>query len=259
MNSHQALAGGQPLSRYTLMLWQRSPRGRRLQALEERELRRVLPDLFGRHILQIGNWGSGQRLLASSDMLHRAVLGTVSGAQTLAQPEQLPILDRSVDAVLLPHTLEFSRSPHNVLREVSRVLTDRGRVVILGFNPYSAWGLRERLGLRYRAFPPGARFYSVGRLYDWLSLLDCEVLLTRRYGVGFPWAQPRDAGGPFSLRSILNPFMEGYLIVAKKRVVPMSLVGRLPRAQVRVLPVPVAPGAVRGSVAAASEGHNPTE
>src|SRR5579885_3212792 len=85
MSNPLARRGGQPLSRYTLMLWQRSRRGRRLLALEERELRRVLPDLFGRHILQIGNWGRGQRLLAAADMLHRAVLGTIGspGVQSL--------------------------------------------------------------------------------------------------------------------------------------------------------------------------------
>src|SRR5262245_63937343 len=102
--------GGAPLNRHTLELWLRSPRGRRLLALEERELKRVLPDLFGRHVLQIGSWGRGDSLLASSEMLHRAVLGTVADAgadaAALSEPERLPIQDKSVDAVLLPHCLE---------------------------------------------------------------------------------------------------------------------------------------------------------
>jgi SAM-dependent methyltransferase len=241
-----AVRGGQPFSRYTLTLWLRSPRGRRLLGLEERELRRVLPDLFGRHILQIGNWGHGQRLLSSSDMLHRAVLGTLSevDAQSLVEPERLPVLSKSVDAVLLPHTLEFSRLPHNVLRETSRILTDRGRLVILGFNPWSLWGLRQRLGLRYRAFPSGARFVSPSRLCDWLELLDFEVMQVRRFGTGFPWGAPRTVGEPIGLHSLLNPVMEGYLIMAKKRVIPMSLVARLPRAQVR----PLVGGAIGGAM-----------
>ncbi|MDB5974629.1 MAG: methyltransferase protein [Nevskia sp.] len=237
MPNQLAIRGGQPFSRYTLTLWLRSQRGRRLLALEERELRRVLPDLFGRHILQVGSWGRGQRLLASADMLHRAVLGTVGDldAHSLVEPERLPVQNQSVDAVLLPHTLEFSQMPHNVLRETSRILTDRGRLLILGFNPWSAWGLRQRLGLRYRAFPPGARFVNPGRLCDWLELLDFEVVLVRRFGIGFPWGAPRTLGEQTGLHSLLNPFMEGYLIMAKKRVIPMSLVGRLPRAQVRTL------------------------
>ena len=236
--------GGVPFNRHTLELWLRSPRGRRLLALEERELKRVLPDLFGRHVLQIGSWGRGDRLLEASEMLHRAVLGTVAdlGAQALAEPERLPIMEKSVDAVVLPHCLEFSRSPYPVLREVNRILSDRGRLIILGFSPWSAWAWRQWLGLRYRAFPPGARFVSVGRLSDWLELLDFEVCEVRRYGVGFPWTRPSSDGG----RRWLSAWSEGYLLVAKKRVIPMTLVGRVQRAAVRpILGGVTIPGAQR--------------
>lgn len=228
--------GGAPFNRHTLELWLRSPRGRRLLALEEREIKRVLPDLFGRHVLQVGSWGRGDRLLEGSEMLHRAVLGTVPdlGAQALAEPERLPVQEKSVDAVLLPHCLEFSRSPYPVLREVNRILSDRGRLIILGFSPWSAWAWRQWLGLRYRAFPPGARFVSVGRLGDWLELLDFEVCEVRRYGVGFPWTRPSsdEGGGPGRW---LAAWSEGYLLVAKKRVIPLRLVGRAQRAAVRPL------------------------
>src|SRR5258706_10526464 len=226
-----ARRGGAPFNRQTLELWLRSPRGRRLLALEERELKRVLPDLFGRHALQIGSWGRGDRLLESSEMLHRAVLGTVPdfGAQALAEPERLPIAERSVDAVVLPHCLEFSRSPYPVLREVNRILSERGRLVVLGFNPWSAWNGRQWLGLRYRAFPPGARFISVTQLSDWLDLLNFEVCEVRRYGVGFPWTRPSPDEGS-GLGRWLGAWAEAYLLVAKKRVIPMTLVGRAQRA-----------------------------
>jgi SAM-dependent methyltransferase len=231
-----ARRGGVPLTRHTLELWLRSPRGRRLLALEERELKRVLPDLFGRHVLQIGSWGRGDRLLQSSEMLHRAVIGTVpdAGAAALSDPERLPFAEKSVDAVLLPHCLEFSRSPYPVLREVNRILSDRGRLVILGFSPWSFWAWRQWLGLRYRAFPPGARFISLGRLGDWLELLDFEICEARRYGVGFPWTRPfsDETGG---LARFFRGWSESYLVVAKKRVIPMTLIGRPQRAAVRPL------------------------
>lgn len=236
MNLAGGRRGGAPFGRHALELWLRSPRGRRLLALEERELRRVLPDLFGRHVLQVGSWGRGEQLMASSEMLHRAVIGTVPdlGAQALAAPENLPIAERSVDAVVLPHTLEFSRSPYPVLREVNRVLNERGRLVILGFSPWSLWSLRQWLGLRYRAFPAGARFVGVGRLVDWLDLLDFEVCELRRYGVGFPWGRPASDPGD-GIGHWFRGFSEAYLLVAKKRTIPMTLVGRAPRAAVRPL------------------------
>jgi SAM-dependent methyltransferase len=236
MKLNERLQGGSPFSRHALELWLRSSRGRQLLALEERELKRVLPDLFGRHVLQIGSWARGERLLESSEMLHRAVLGTVQdfGAQALAQPERLPVLDKSVDAVLLPHALEFTHAPHPVLREVNRVLNDRGRLIILGFNPWSVWALRQRLGLRYRAFPAGARFLSVGRLCDWLELLDFEVMEVRRYGNGFPWVASA-SDHSHGLERWLAALLEGYMLVAKKRVLPVTLVGRTQRALVKSL------------------------
>jgi len=245
MSPARANLAGLPLTRHTLDLWLRSPRGRRLLGLEESEIRRVLPEIFGRHVLQVGSWGHDNQLVASAETLHKAVLGTVSGekASALIDPEHLPLLTKSVDAVLLPHTLEFARSPHNVLREVNRVLNDRGRLFVLGFSPWSSWALRGFVGLRYRAFPAGARFHSVGRLCDWLELLDFEVTEIRRFGIGFPWMAPRSAGGPWSLGALLAPLSEAYMVIARKRVLPMNFVGRKQRALVKSLVGGTAPAA----------------
>jgi SAM-dependent methyltransferase len=228
-------SGGRPFDRHIFELWLRSARGKRLFELEERELARTLPELFGRHLLQIGSWGRGTRLLSASQMLHSAVLGTVRGfdEQALAQPEYLPVMAKSVDAVLLPHCLEFVRSPQSVLREVNRVLTDRGRLLVLGFNPWSFWGLRHGMGVRYRAFPPGARLVSVRRLRDWLELLDFEVCEVRRFGVGFPWHAPHSEGIGNVIQRAFDTLADVYLLVAKKRVIPMTLIGRRVRASVK--------------------------
>src|SRR5690349_7434938 len=102
-------SGGHPFDRHVFELWLRSAQGRRLLEAEQSELGRTLPELFGRHLLQIGSWGRGTKLISASQMLHSAVLGTVRGfdEQALAQPEHLPLMTKSVDAILLPHSLEF--------------------------------------------------------------------------------------------------------------------------------------------------------
>lgn len=253
--------GGRPLSRQALGQWQQCPRGRQLIEVEQRELGRLLPDVFGRHVLQIGSWGNGEALLQSAETLHRAVLGTVAdfGASALIESERLPIASSTVDAVVLPHTLEFSASPHHLLREVNRILTDRGRVFVMGFSPWGVWGVRQRLGLRDPAFPGGARFYSAGRLCDWLELLDLEVVEVRRFSLGFPWAAARSDGESWSLAALIAPFSEAYLLAARKRVVPIRLVGRPVRAQVRPLVGIAAPAARRddGSVCRDGEAGPP--
>jgi ubiquinone/menaquinone biosynthesis C-methylase UbiE len=60
--------------------------------------------------------------------------------------DALPFDSASLDLVVLPHTLELASDPHQTLREVERVLVPEGRVVIVGFNPASLWGLRQGLG-----------------------------------------------------------------------------------------------------------------
>ncbi|MFP5358485.1 MAG: class I SAM-dependent methyltransferase [Gammaproteobacteria bacterium] len=241
-----AANGGRPFSRHALELWLRSPRGRRLLAMETAELAQLLPEVFGRHVLQVGSWGHETQLVDSAETLHRAVLGTVrlSGASALIRPDQLPLLSKSVDAVVLPHTLEFSPSPHQVLREVGRVLNDRGRVFILGFNPWGWWALRSRLGFKARAFMPGAQFWSVGRLADWLQLLDFELTGVRRFSVGFPWSAARSDGEPWQWSSLAQPFQEVYLLSAKKRVLPVNRIGQ-PLARAQVKPIIGAPVGAR--------------
>jgi ubiquinone/menaquinone biosynthesis C-methylase UbiE len=66
-------------------------------------------------------------------------------ADVICDAEQLAVASDSVDAVLLPHTLERSSSPHAVLREVDRVLRPDGVLIVLSFAPGGLWGLRHLL------------------------------------------------------------------------------------------------------------------
>lgn len=242
--------GGRPLDRHALDLWRASPRAVRLLELESAELARLLPDVFGRHVLQLGSWGTGGALVESAGTLHHAVLGTAGDGDVAAviDPQRLPLMSKSVDAAVLPHTLEFVRSPHLVLREVDRVLNDRGRLFVLGFSPFGIWAWRSWLGLRHRAFPRGGRFYGAGRVQDWLELLDFEVTEVRRYSVGFPWLAPRSVGESWSPATLVLPFAEAYMVCARKRVLPMNFVGRVQRAQIKPLVGVGLPAAQRGAV-----------
>lgn len=226
-----------------VLRWARSSRGRKLTSIEHAEVARQVPELFGRHFLQIGNWGSANDWLDNSEMLHRAVLATnaVSVGQARVDAQALPVASRTIDALFLPHTLEFADSPHRLLREVSRVLSERGRLMILGFNPWSLLALRRWVGLAPPSLPVGAHFYSAGRVSDWLTLLDFEITSVRRFNAGFPWLAPRGGSEAFTPAAVLQPLFEGYLIVAKKRVAPVKWVGRTQRAQIRpLITVPIA-------------------
>ena len=65
-----------------------------------------------------------------------------------SRTDSLAMASDSVDAVLLPHTLEYEPDPHEILREVGRVLSGEGHLIVLGFRPLSSWGLRHLFAQR---------------------------------------------------------------------------------------------------------------
>lgn len=90
--------------------------------------------------------------------------------------EDLPFAEQSLDLVVMPHVLDFAEDPHEVLREVNRVLRPEGRVLLSGFNPISLWGIREVLPSRLaRPFlPRRANLIGLPRLRDWFKLLSFD-------------------------------------------------------------------------------------
>lgn len=232
-----------------LARWLKTPAGRYLLGWEQGELDQAVADIFGFHALQLGL--PELDTLRANRMPHRWIALDAtsappeSGAQASAAAllrcdfEALPIDSQSLDLIVMPHTLELANDAHLALREVERVLRPEGRLVILGFNPHSLWGLRQRLGqLRQRLshgaarplyLPSEGEFIAYRRLRDWLRLLSFEV-----EGGRFGCYRP-----PFTSEKGLTRFgwMERmgdrwwpvfgavYFLVAVKRVRGMRLVG----------------------------------
>jgi SAM-dependent methyltransferase len=162
--------------------WLGTPLGGYFAAWEQERLDAMLVDIFGYNALQLG-LASEYLLRANRMPLHirAAHAPRAGGASASARPAwvaadetALPFAGGSLDLVVLAHVLEFSASPHQVLREVERVLVAEGSVVICGFNPYSLWGLQRRLRARGQ-WPWRGQYLSAPRVRDWLILLGFEV------------------------------------------------------------------------------------
>lgn len=205
--------------------------GRTLDAREREELEAVLSNLFGYHALQVGCL-CGQDLLSSSRIPHRVVMDPDKGDHLplglFAYPDTLPVRSDSIDLVLLPHTLEFERMPHRILREVDRILIPEGHVVILGFNPWSLWGFFALLLRGRKQAPPPwcARFIGQTRIKDWLQLLGFDVVLLKPFFFRPPLAHEglmRRLQWMEKLGAKLWPgFGNVYLLVAKKRITTLT-------------------------------------
>lgn len=157
--------------------WFASPLGQYLHAREQAYFDQLVADLFGFNAIQIGlpHWD----MLRNSRIPHRFRIDAENAVDVLAEPTHLPVAHQSVDLLVLPHLLEFSNYPHQILREAVRVLIAEGNLLISGFNPRSLWGVHGRYMHNGGDYPWRGNFIKLNRLKDWLSLLGFEIVGVR--------------------------------------------------------------------------------
>ncbi|HVS27607.1 MAG TPA: methyltransferase domain-containing protein [Burkholderiales bacterium] len=157
--------------------WFETPLGQYLLEQEWAYFDKTVADVFGFNAVQLG--------LAHHDFLRmsRIPLRVSAGPDIEARVKLdfplLPFATNSIDLLLLPHVLEFSDNPHQILREAERVLMPEGQLIICGFNPRSLWGLARRFRRSSGEYPWRGRFISLPRVKDWLALLGFEMTAGR--------------------------------------------------------------------------------
>ena len=217
--------------RSELQQWFETDLGQELITLEQQKVSRILPELFGYHILQLGCL-ENYRLLASSRISHKIISSLVLDNKTesvsslVCSNHALPIASDTMDVVIMPHILEFESNPHQLLRESERILIGEGHIVIIGFNPVSFWGL-TRLFFIWSDSPPWCGHYvGLTRLKDWLKLLGFEITAIERFYFRPPIQNSNIMQRLLFIEKVGRicwPFWGGiYLLVAKKRVTPVT-------------------------------------
>jgi len=224
----------------TLRDWLETPLGEALLQQEFRVVEEAFDGIFGEQCLQLGAWGEPNgflRFARTQQSACIAVIGGIadSGAATppseackslgaIGHLHRLPVASDSVDAGLLPHTLDYSDRPHAILREAQRVLRSDGHLVVLGFKPGGLWGLRRLIP--GAGLPPGAdHLISDRQMSDWVQLLDMRVQGLTRYF--FRWPLPGNKGPSLQAwehrgRRFWPELAACYMLVAQKRVFTLT-------------------------------------
>jgi len=210
--------------------WYSNDLGRQVVANERRLFERMLGDLFGFYLVQLGQIGPSDRdplptRIRGQVLLEPGIPFGTGRPMVRADAARIPIGNDSVDAVLAPHVLEFAEDPRRVLREIERILIPEGRLLISGFNPWGWWALRK-LGSSRRLPPWSGRFISLHRLSDWLGLLGFDIEY-RTWAAELP---PCANGTALKQLSFLQrwsngrwlPFAGVYVIRAVKRVATLT-------------------------------------
>jgi SAM-dependent methyltransferase len=211
--------------------WSQTVIGRYVNACEQNLYDDVVVDLFGFNALQMGGYADFLQQSRVANRFKASQLPCNTSSEILhhlyCDDDFLPFAEMSIDVLLLPRRLEFSVRPHQTLREAFRVLVPDGYVIITGFNPVSAWGLKTffKRFCTEKAYPWNGRMIRLTRLKDWLSVLGFEV-----QDCGYLAHVPPFERASWHLRfkwmdkvvaKYLNALGGVYYVVAKKRVVEL--------------------------------------
>jgi SAM-dependent methyltransferase len=201
--------------------------GKSILEAEQEVLQKLLSEFYGKHALLVGLPHQAS-LLHATNMYHHTVLSPImkSAIQIESAFNELPIHSGSIDLVLLPHSLEYIDNQRQLLAEACRIIKPEGHIVIVGFNPFSLWGLKKSLK-KSRAVPPTTgNFLNVSTLQQWLALADFELVQktsilfapplysSKRYKKGkvWEWIGSRffsNCGGV-------------YILIAKAKMIPLT-------------------------------------
>lgn len=212
-----------------LNTWYQTPFGRMLRSQIAEALLSCLKPLPVSELLHLGVGGFDEVLAGQKG--ERMIFFTDLACQHLLAKEEntLPLREGSQECVVLLHGLDVAGDPHGVLREINRIMSVRGYLVIVGFNALSGWGFYRPLRNLYRwkrAMPWALRFYGARRLRDWLALLGFDIRQTRTLNFRPLIHKARllnnlDIVDKFG--GLVLPFFGNvYILTAQKRVMPLT-------------------------------------
>ena len=208
--------------------WRGKKFGNYLLQAEKKLLAEECADLAGYRMMHLGLIGD-QCSLESFNQLHQFYSRphtndlSFDGSLVVAVNEYLPIPSDVVDIAIVQHALEYSLSPQSVLAETARVLAPGGHMILCVFNPLGPMGLLK-WPMRLATQRPEYNFFSLrkNRVYDWLSLLNCEVIGVQNGAYNFPIGGANclrdDTAWHKACEKIGSPWGNFYMIHAVKRV-----------------------------------------
>lgn len=156
--------------------WYKSFAGQQALLMLDEHIAEYLAKIFGYYVLDMGVLSGRKEFLRDSRISTAFSLGLDRNKnEIVARVEHLPISADNVDLVIASHVLECSQNPHQVLREIDRVLVPEGHCILIGFNPYALMGAKRLLS-PLRKKDKAYKTRSASHVRDWFSLLGFETL-----------------------------------------------------------------------------------
>ena len=202
--------------------WQELSQGQWIADQVDERLAAWWPRIFGYHMVKVGSL-SRELDTSRCTIRNQVSIASEPGAQLLADIAKLPFQEASVDACLMAMNLNFHHNPHQLLREVNRITVAGGHLVLVGLNPFSPLGLASLNPQLQHRYPWNGRFFSQGRVMDWLSVLGYKVIGEQKLVYSSLLMAPERTRW---LQLLSERYMPGvgsvYILLAKKMVKPLT-------------------------------------
>lgn len=134
-------------------------RGHAVRQVIRRRIRSLWPELKGKSLIGIGYTVPFLAQFKNETSLLSALFPAPLGAMLwpeeaprktlIAEEDEWPLPDSSIDRLLLVHCLEFAGNTENLLREAWRVLTPGGKALVIVPRRRSLWAQSERTPFGY--------------------------------------------------------------------------------------------------------------
>lgn len=217
------------LATTVLQSWYESYRGQATLQQLNIPLKRMTADVFGYYALEMGLLAPHQTFLLDSRISHRIRLGRPDLASPfidlMSEWESLPFEFGTLDLVVSTHSLELSTEPKAILAEIDRVLMPEGHCILIGFNPFSAFGVQQWLS----SPAPKHSFPSPWQISQWLQELGFEILETKLLSYRPNWGGMRfwhyTRWWEHACQKAKLPLSNLYIIHASKKVTPLIPLG----------------------------------
>ena len=203
-------------------LWLLDSIGSRLIIDEQQAFSDLSVSSFGNYFLQLGIWGRTNTFTHKTQINNCFLIATHSFREIdlVADLDRLPLQDKTIDVIFLPHTLERYNNHQDILSSSNNAINESGALIVLGFNPISLWGLRHWFS--GKNFLPGIhRLISPNQYTRWLVDFGFRVEKIHYFHAIIP--QRKEHELPLK-NKMFNPFLCAcYMIVARKEVIPATL------------------------------------
>ena len=200
--------------------WDELLNGERLHKQTQTQIEKYLPRCFGYHLLKLGHLSCSLDTTLSPITHHVNCAANENNIDLQADLQQLPLQDASIDLCIVAHEINYSNDPHQLLREIDRVLTLDGTLMLSAYNPISMFGFRS-------LFKPknikNTRLFFPNRVVDWLSVLGFEITQEQHFNF-----LPLEGNCLISNyveklgQQYAPSFCSAYFIVAKKQSAKMT-------------------------------------